>query len=45
MNDGTEEVKKGTEVVILAGRSFENITNLVTEVFEQIKDISTNGKR
>jgi len=41
MNDGTNEVKKGTEVVTLAGQSFDNIANLVTEVSEQIKEIST----
>lgn len=42
MNNGTKEVKKGTEVVTLAGHSFEVITNLVTEVSDQIKDISIN---
>ncbi|MBP2660062.1 MAG: hypothetical protein H6Q69_3094 [Firmicutes bacterium] len=42
MNDGTEEVKKGTEVVSLAGQSFKNITILVTEVSEQIKDVSSH---
>ncbi|MBP2628874.1 MAG: hypothetical protein H6Q68_3585 [Firmicutes bacterium] len=42
MNDGTKEVKRGTKVVTLAGQSFDNITNLVTEVSEQIKEISTN---
>jgi methyl-accepting chemotaxis protein len=42
MNDGTKEVKKGTEVVTLAGHYFDNIATLVTEVSEQIEDISTN---
>lgn len=42
MNNGTKEVKKGTAVVSLAGHSFENITNLVAAVSEQIKDISSH---
>ncbi|WP_245867428.1 methyl-accepting chemotaxis protein [Sporomusa silvacetica] len=42
MGDGTQEVKKGTEVVTFAGYSFDNIANLVTEVTEQIQEISTN---
>jgi len=42
MNDGTKEVKRGTEVVTLAGHYFDNIATLVTEVSGQIEDISTN---
>ncbi|TWH51863.1 methyl-accepting chemotaxis protein [Sporomusa sp. KB1] len=42
MTDGTKEVERGTEVVTLAGQSFDNIANLVTEVSEQVKEISTN---
>jgi methyl-accepting chemotaxis protein len=40
MNDGTNEVEKGTEVVTSAGQSFEIIANLITEVSRQIKDVS-----
>ncbi|SDF83327.1 methyl-accepting chemotaxis protein [Sporomusa acidovorans] len=40
MNDGTKEVKKGTDVVTSAGQSFDNIAQLVTEVSEQIKEVS-----
>jgi methyl-accepting chemotaxis protein len=41
MNDGTNEVKKGTEVVTSAGQSFDNIANLVTEVSIEVKEISS----
>ncbi|WP_248683545.1 methyl-accepting chemotaxis protein [Sporomusa ovata] len=42
MTDGTKEVKRGTEVVTLAGQSFDNIASLVMGVSEQVKEISTN---
>ncbi|WP_371375565.1 methyl-accepting chemotaxis protein [Sporomusa aerivorans] len=41
MNDGTQEVKKGTGVVTSAGQSFDNIANLVTAVSRQIEEVST----
>lgn len=40
MNDGTREVKNGTDVVNTAGASFREIVNLVSEVSSQVKDIS-----
>lgn len=42
MNDGTNEVKKGTAVVTTAGNSFNDIAGLVTEVSRQIKEVSSN---
>ncbi|MDF2500503.1 MAG: mcpB 1 [Anaerosporomusa subterranea] len=41
MNDGTREVKVGAEVVNAAGQAFQEIVALVTQVSDQIKDIST----
>jgi methyl-accepting chemotaxis protein len=41
MNKGTNEVKIGAEVVDVAGRSFQDIAQLVLEVSTQIKDISS----
>ncbi|MDR3592500.1 MAG: methyl-accepting chemotaxis protein [Negativicutes bacterium] len=40
MQQGTQEVKTGTEVVNAAGLSFREIASLVTEVSDQIKQIS-----
>jgi len=40
MNEGTSEVKKGTEVADAAGHSFNEIALLITEVADQIRDIS-----
>lgn len=40
MNDGSREVKVGTEVVHTAGRAFKDIMSLVSEVTAQIKGIS-----
>lgn len=41
MNNGTNEVKIGAEVVDVAGKSFQDIAQLVLEVSTQIKDISS----
>lgn len=41
MNEGTLEVKKGTEVVNTAGQSFTEIAAHVEHVSEQIKNISS----
>lgn len=41
MDKGTKEVKTGAEVVNHTGLVFEEITNLVTEVSEQVRKIST----
>nr|WP_320147318.1 methyl-accepting chemotaxis protein [uncultured Anaeromusa sp.] len=41
MQVGTNEVKKGTEVVTSAGESFANIAQLVTVVSSQIKEVSS----
>jgi len=41
MNEGTSEVKKGTEVAKAAGHSFSEIALLISEVSDQIRDIST----
>lgn len=41
MNKGTNEVKIGAEVVDVAGKSFQDIAQLVLEVSTQIKDISS----
>jgi len=40
MDNGTREVKTGTEVVYTAGIAFREITDLVTEISGQIKNIS-----
>lgn len=40
MNNGTIEVKKGTEVVDIAGKSFENITRLVETVSGEVQEIT-----
>ena len=40
MEKGTNEVKKGTEVAHAAGQSFNEITLLIGEVSDQIRDIS-----
>ena len=40
MNEGTREVKVGSTVVTTAGHAFRDITILVTEVSDQVKDIS-----
>jgi len=40
MNEGTREVKIGTEVVTNAGHAFEEIEVLVTEVSSQVQEIS-----
>ena len=41
MNQGTNEVKIGAQVVDVAGKSFQDIAQLVLEVSTQIKDISS----
>lgn len=40
MTNGTREVKKGTEAVNDAGVAFREITDLVTQVSSQVKEIS-----
>jgi methyl-accepting chemotaxis protein len=40
MNEGTREVKVGMDVVTKAGKEFEEIADLVTNVSEQVKAIS-----
>jgi methyl-accepting chemotaxis protein len=40
MNEGTQEVKIGTEVVSATGESFNNIMKLVNDVSSQVKEIS-----
>ncbi|AIF54104.1 methyl-accepting chemotaxis protein [Pelosinus sp. UFO1] len=40
MNDGTDEVRKGTEVAIAAGQSFNEIALLIEEESDQIREIS-----
>ena len=40
MNQGTEEVKTGADVVNAAGVSFREIADLVTEVSDQVKQIT-----
>lgn len=40
MNEGTREVRKGSEVVHVAGEAFAEIAAMVDEVSDQIKDIS-----
>ena len=41
MQQGTQEVKTGAEVVNAAGASFREIAELVTEVSDQVKQITT----
>lgn len=41
MNAGTHEVNLGAEVVSSAGKSFEEIINLIMQVSVQVKDISS----
>jgi len=41
MDEGTSEVKKGTEVAHDAGQSFREIALLITEVSDQIRGISS----
>ncbi|SDF29967.1 methyl-accepting chemotaxis protein [Sporomusa acidovorans] len=40
MDAGTHDVKVGTEVVTAAGKAFEEITTLVMQVSEQVKEAS-----
>ncbi len=40
MNEGTHEVTVGAEVVTTAGNAFGEIAKLVTDVFNQVKEIS-----
>ena len=40
MNEGTHEVKIGTEVVNKAGKTFDEIVNLIGQVSNQVNDIS-----
>lgn len=40
MNEGTNEVKVGTEVVTVAGAAFDEIAGLVANVSEQVREIS-----
>ena len=40
MNDGTREVKVGTDVVNSAGHSFEEIAKMISQMSSQIKEIS-----
>ncbi len=40
MNEGTREVKVGTEVVTTAGIAFKEIVTLVSQVSEQVREIS-----
>jgi methyl-accepting chemotaxis protein len=40
MVEGTKEVKRGTEVVQIAGQSFEQIAKLVEQVSGEVKEIS-----
>ncbi|MBU2699345.1 methyl-accepting chemotaxis protein [Sporomusaceae bacterium BoRhaA] len=41
MDEGTREVRLGAEVVNTAGQAFEKIVTLVTQVSDQVKEIST----
>lgn len=41
MQQGTQEVKTGADVVNAAGTSFREIADMVTEVSDQVKQIST----
>ncbi|MEN6412705.1 MAG: methyl-accepting chemotaxis protein [Veillonellales bacterium] len=40
MNEGTQEVKTGADVVNAAGTAFREIMNVVTQVTDQVKEIS-----
>ena len=40
MNEGSAEVKLGTEVVDMAGRTFADIVKLVNQVSEQVREIA-----
>ncbi len=42
MNDGTEKVKTGVEVVGVAGQSFKEIVSLVHDVSRQVQEISAS---
>lgn len=42
MAEGTKEVKKGTDVVTMAGQSFGQIAKLIEEVSEEVKTISAS---
>ncbi|MBP2656318.1 MAG: methyl-accepting chemotaxis sensory transducer [Firmicutes bacterium] len=41
MNAGTNEVTKGTEVATSAGKSFDNIANLVAKVSGEFKEVAS----
>lgn len=41
MAEGTQEVRRGTEIVDAAGKTFGEITALVKNVTDQVQDIST----
>lgn len=41
MNEGTREVKLGTEIVNTSGQAFQEIATLVTHVSSQIREISS----
>ncbi|MDU2064836.1 MAG: methyl-accepting chemotaxis protein [Sporomusaceae bacterium] len=41
MDEGTREVEVGAEVVTTAGKTFEDIADLITKVSGQVKEIST----
>lgn len=45
INEGTREVKSGTEIVNLAGSSFEQIVALVNQVTDQIQNISASTQQ
>ena len=40
MDEGTKEVKVGTEVVTAAGQAFSEIATLISQVSDQVKEIS-----
>lgn len=42
MNDGTREVKVGTDVVNNAGTAFKEIVSLISEVSSQVREISAS---
>lgn len=42
MNNGTQEVKRGAEVVNAAGEAFEEIATLVNQVSGQVREISAS---
>lgn len=45
MNDGTREVKVGTEVVNASGRAFQEIADMIDGVSDQTREISTDIKQ